>query len=402
MHFPGFESLRALAATMVVVHHAANLAGPDRAGLLSTPAAVMDSGVAVFFVISGLLIYRPFAVAHLGDRATPGVLAFWWRRLLRIVPAYWVVLTFFWAIGSFHLGQDWWRYYLFLQIYSVTTVLGGVVQAWSLCTEMSFYLFIPFWALLVGSIAARRPTRRDRLVVELTGSALLFAGAIASRAAMDLWAPSHRNLGFMWLPTNLDLFATGMALAAVSAYCADAPELRARLDRLARTVGPWWLAAVALFAWYAYAVGPAPFATGYAGIFWQRRQILLAVFSALLLVPTLFGDQAHGLGRRVWAWRPIVWVGLVSYGLYLWHFDWMKRAIAHRDLVTSWPGWFETPQGDSNLWALLAVGMGVGLLFAAISWYVLEEPLGRFKALVGTRPRPRPAPGVTGVEQPTG
>ena len=53
--------------------------------------------------------------------------------------------------------------------------------------------------------------------------------------------------------------------------------------------------------------------------------------------------------------------------------------------------------------AKLARGLAVaGLLFAAISWYVLEEPLGRFKALVGTRPRPRPAPGVTGVEQPTG
>lgn len=383
VHFPGFESLRALAAVMVVVHHAVALSGASRAGRLATPAAVMDSGVAVFFVISGLLIYRPFAVAHLGGRPAPGAAGFWWRRLLRIVPAYWLVLTFFWALGSFHLGHDWWRYYLFLQIYSVTTVLGGIVQAWSLCTEISFYVFIPCWAWAIGRAAARQPSRRGRFAVEMGGIAALFVSAYAARAAMDLWAPSHRNLGFMWLPTNLDLFATGMALATLSAWAVESPATKARLDHWARSVAPWWLAAVGLFTWYAYVIGPAPFLTGYGGLFWHRRQFVLSLFTALLLVPALFGDQRAGLVRRVWSWRPLVWVGTVSYGLYLWHFDWMKAAVGRDDLGGSWPGWLNAPAGDASVVALLAVGLGVGLLFAAVSWYVVEEPLGELKGLIG-------------------
>ena len=103
-HFPCFEGLRALAAVMIVVHHAAATAGNIRAGVLATPAAVMDSGVAIFFVISGFLIYRPFAVAHQAGVSTMPTRSFLWRRVLRIVPAYWAALTFFWAIGAISLG----------------------------------------------------------------------------------------------------------------------------------------------------------------------------------------------------------------------------------------------------------------------------------------------------------
>jgi peptidoglycan/LPS O-acetylase OafA/YrhL len=390
-HFPGFEGLRALAAVMVVVHHAGTLAGPARAGRLHTLAAVMDGGVAVFFVISGFLIYRPFAAAHLAGRAAQPARAFWWRRALRIVPAYWVVLTFFWALGGYDLGGDWWRYYLFVQIYEKATVLGGVVQAWSLCTEITFYLLVPFWAAAVGRLVARSRAAGGASA-ELGACGLLWLAGFASRAAVDAWWPGQRGLAFLWLPTNLDLFAAGMALAVLSARASRSPELADRLDRWARRPELWWAPAAALFAWYAYRVGPAPFETGYAGFFWQRRQFVLGLFTVLLLVPAVFGHGEGGLVRRLWSWRPLVWVGTVSYGLYLWHFDWMKRAIANQAPVGGWRGWVSSPPGDANLVFLLAVGVGVGLLFAGASWYLLEEPLQRFKGLVGgTGGRARPA-----------
>jgi peptidoglycan/LPS O-acetylase OafA/YrhL len=410
-HFPGFESLRALAAVMVVVHHAGTLAGPVRAGHLHTLSAVMDGGVAVFFVISGFLIYRPFVAAHLDGRQAQPARAFWWRRVLRIVPAYWVVLTAFWLLWSYDLGGDWWRYYLFLQIYSKSTALGGVVQAWSLCTEITFYLLVPFWAGAVGRLVARAGRVERRASVELAACGVLFVAGFASRAAFDHWWPQDRGLGFLWLPTNLDLFAAGMALAVVSARAARSPELARRLDRLVVRPELWWVPAGALFAWYAYRVGPAPFETGYAGFFWQRRQFVLALFTVLLLVPAVFGDQQRGLVRRLWSWRPLAWVGGVSYGLYLWHFDWMKRAIANpgagpipgakfgdpRDLPPSWTGWVSSLPGSSNLAFLLAVGLGVGLVFAGASWYLLEQPLQRFKGLV--RGGPPPVAAAPGAER---
>lgn len=387
-HFPGFESLRALAAVTVVMHHAASLAGPARAGRLATPAAVMDGGVAVFFVLSGFLIYRPFVAAHLAGRSGAPWRSFWWRRALRIVPAYWLVLSFFWFIGSFDLGPDWWRYYLFLQIYSPTTAFGGVVQAWSLCTEVTFYLLLPVFAAAVAW-AATRVGARHRPLMQLAGCAALWLGGFASRFAIEQWLPDRRAVSFRWLPTNLDLFAAGMALAVVSAWAADHVELRRRLDRLAALVWPWWTAALALFIWYAYKVGPPVFTSGYSGWFWHRRQLVLALLSALLLVPAVFGDQERGVLRRVWSWRPLVWVGTVSYGLYLWHLDWMGRSVRFGGRA----GWIASPVGDSSMGYLLAVGLGVGLLSAAVSWYLVEEPLQRFKVLVGGARRRRRALG---------
>lgn len=383
VHFGGFELLRAMAAVMVVVHHAASYAGPARSGRLHELAAVMDGGVAVFFVLSGFLIYRPFVAAHLAGRSAQHPAAFWWRRLLRIVPAYWVTLTFFWALGSFSLGAQWWRYYLFLQIYSKTTVLGGVVQAWSLCTEMTFYLLVPVWASALGRLAGFGRSVTVRASAHLGGCGALWLAAVASRWGVERWAPSYRGLAFTWLPTNLDLFATGMALAVVSAWAIHDAPLRTRLDRLAQRVEPWWLAAGALFVWYAYRIGaPSGFEGGYTGWFWHRRQLVLGLFTLLLLVPAVFGDQARGWARRAWSWRPLVWVGGVSYGLYLWHFDWMKRSIQGSNGLASWPGWVRTPPGDSSFVWLLAVGLGAGLLFAAVSWYLLEQPLQRYKRAV--------------------
>jgi peptidoglycan/LPS O-acetylase OafA/YrhL len=390
-HYPGFEPLRALAALMVVVHHAAATAGPVRAGRMHTLAAVADSGVAVFFVLSGFLIYRPFAAAHLEGRRGPSTASFWWRRILRIVPAYWIALTFFWWLGSFSLGDQWWRYYLFLQIYSRETVLGGVIQAWSLCTEMTFYLLVPVWAAAVAALVGARRRATSRLVAQLVACGVLWVAGYGSRYLIDHHYQAQRGMAFDWLVTNLDLFATGMTLAVVSAWSVTHPPTRARLDRVAQWVAPWWLAAAALFTWYAYRVGPADFVTGYTGWFWHRRQLVLAVFTLLLMVPAVFGPDDRGPLRRLWHWRPLAWVGTVSYGLYLWHFDWMKRSIARSDGLGRplWSGWVHSVEGNSNVWYLLAVGLVCGLGFAAASWYLVEQPLQRYKDLVGRPRRPR-------------
>lgn len=277
--------------------------------------------------------------------------------------------------------------HLFLDTYSKGTVLGGVVQAWSLCTEMTFYLMIPAWAWLVRRAAQKATSVRTRALTHLAGTVALRLAAVASRVAIDAWFSGQRGLAFDWLPTNLDLFASGMALATVSVWAFHEPALRGRLDRVATPVAPWWLAAAALFTWTPTAVGPADFVTGYSGWFWHRRQILLGVLTVLLMMPAVFGRQATGWARRLRQVRPLAWVGTVSYGLYLWHFDWMKRSIAGIDGFGAplWPGWRHTPPGNSSFVWLLAVGLGVGLVFVAASWYLLEQPLQRYKDLVSRR-----------------
>jgi peptidoglycan/LPS O-acetylase OafA/YrhL len=220
---------------------------------------------------------------------------------------------------------------------------------------------------------------------QLAACGALYASGFVARQVISSRNPDWRGLSFQWLPTNVDLFAVGMAVASLSAWAATDDRLRARLDRLATHGELWWAAGIALFAWYAARVGPADFEAGYRGWFWQQRQLVLGVMTALLLVPVVFGPQRQGVVRRALRCRPVVWVGTVSYGLYLWHFDWMKLVIPNTNGFTGevvWRGWLHAADGRAPLLVLLAVGLGAGCLFAAMSWSLLEHPLERLKSVV--------------------
>ena len=95
------------------------------------------------------------------------------------------------------------------------------------------------------------------------------------------------------------------------------------------------------------------------------------------MFPAVFGPADQGVVRRLWSLRPLVWVGAVSYGWYLWHFDWMKQAVS----APGRTGWEPALAGDASLLYLLAVGVGLGLGCAALSWHLLEQPLQRWKDL---------------------
>ena len=161
--FPCFDGLRALAALLVIGVHTAFVSGLTGRGL-GRYAARMEIGVSVFFVISGFLLYRPFAVAHFRQEPEPPARHFWARRLRRIVPAYWlafILITYVLHADTIRHGWGSVAIYLgFAQIYSSHHVLSGITQAWSLCTEMSFYLFLPLYAAWLGG--RRWPPLRPR------------------------------------------------------------------------------------------------------------------------------------------------------------------------------------------------------------------------------------------------
>ncbi len=385
-----------MAAGAVVFHHSVAHAWPqyDNVPLVQVPllaklAHVMDGGVAVFFVLSGFLIYRPFVAAHLAGRPQMPARRFYWRRLLRIVPAYWVALSFFWAIGQYHLGGPGqaWRYYAFAQIYDRNTVLGGIVPAWSLNTEISFYLLIPAYAWLLGRLAQAWAARGEgeqgrvarRASVEGAAALMLFAAGYLARQVVSVADPGWRGLSFNWLLTNIDFFAAGMVVAVLSAWAVAQPDRLRWTGALGRSPGACWAAAAVVFTWFAWQIGPAGFATGYRGGYWQLRAAVLALVSLLLLVPAVFGDQDRGAVRRALRWGPVQWLGTVSYGLYLWHLPFLDRLDTHTNPITGvveWKGWIS---GTIHLPAALLVAFGFGLACAAASHYVVERPLQRFK-----------------------
>jgi len=320
--FPCVDGLRGVAAISILVFHVAFISGLGfRHRTLGLFLARLDVGVPLFFVISGFLLYRPYVTAHLTDQPHPGTSSFLVRRLLRIVPAYWVVLAVVsFGLGLKHLGGIGGAliYFGFLQIYDNAHAGGGISQAWSLCTEMTFYLALPAYAWAVRRVA--RAGRSSRRGVEWCGVIGLYTGGLVVRAAItfgDLHQPTDCRLD--WLPATMDLFALGMALAVASATPpSGGPSrlLRAVANRWALC---WGAAAVAYVAVSAAVFRPAdlgrPFSP--AQVLW--REALYGAIGVLAVAPAALGDQDRGAGRRFLRSGPLAWAGIVSYGIYLTH-----------------------------------------------------------------------------------
>ncbi len=310
--FALFDSLRGIAVLAVLAFHSALLTGELGVGAFGHLAAALGPhAVIVFFVISGFLLYRPYLAARAQGRARTPPPLFWRRRVLRIVPAYWLALTVLVIFPGVLVTGGAWRYYLFLQLYDARTLGGGIPVAWTICVEVTFYLSLPLWA---WAMARARP-RRELLALALV-AVLGFAVQVA--AARQLFS----QLVAESLPGQSAWFALGMALAIASVAPAPPRALRAAAAR----PGLCWLAAIAalaalsalapsggLFAIIGQLNSVQPFARVLA------RIVLALVLVAGLLIPAIFDEGGGGVPRRVLAFAPLAWIGMVSYGIYLWH-----------------------------------------------------------------------------------
>ena len=183
--FPAVEGARAVAALGVLLVHVAFVSGvTPGAGAVGDYTARAEIGVGVFFVISGFLLYRPWARAHLTGQTPPALGRYLVRRLLRIVPLYWAVLATTWLLvpaSRPHDVLDAVLLPLFGQVYRGQTVFLGVPQAWSLCVEMAFYLALPLYAALVGRVGRRWGAPQW---AEWCGIAVLYACGLGARALL--------------------------------------------------------------------------------------------------------------------------------------------------------------------------------------------------------------------------
>ena len=372
--FPTFEGLRALCALAIVAFHAGTFTGLTGPGGSAAGSWVrhLNVGVSVFFVLSAFLLYRPFVVAHLRGRPGPRLVPYLARRAVRIYPAYWAALFVAAAVLDHAVLGDWWgklRFYSLTQIYWGDTALGGLPQAWSLCTEVSFYLVLPLWAALLARVGGD-PQRRRR--AHLVGCLAWYVGGLAFRAALR--AGDHA-LGYAWLPANTDLFALGMVLAVVSAGAATGTQ---EPGGLWRTVGERpaaaWLAALCAF-WAVTQMG-FPFEFLQTPTVGEElgRQVLFGLVAVLLVAPGVLGPQDQGPGRRLLASRPLWALGVVSYGIYLWHITVMVE-VDDRLRPAPGPGGVA---GPSSWWALVALSAAISAAVAAASWFVLERPTIRW------------------------
>lgn len=373
VHFPCFDGLRAIAALTVICVHTTFASGFTGRSGLGRYTSRLEIGVEVFFVISGFLLYRPFAVDHFGGKPALPMRTFWARRLRRIIPAYWVAfLLVTYVLHADTVRHAWYSLFIYLgfaQIYSPHYALTGVTQAWSLCTEMSFYLMIPLWAWLLGR--TRRSVDRQ-LRAELLGVLGLTAISLAYRIpVLSFHTPLAETMP-NWLPAYLDQFALGMTLAVFSAWLAATGRRPAWLSHRALPWVCWAGAATAFVAVSNIGLPWTPVTASPVGPS-LVRQTLYGVFALCMVAPAVFGPQDRGLPRRLLRFRPLALVGVVSYGVYLWHEAWMNlwfKWTGDRLFVVPWP-------------EILGFVTVLAVASASLSYVLVERPMQRWGRSAG-------------------
>jgi peptidoglycan/LPS O-acetylase OafA/YrhL len=305
----------------------------------------------MFFVLSGYLLYRAFARAALGRSDPVSIIGYLGRRAARIAPAYYVAI-----VGSLVLvslagdGTPGRRlvdagklplFFCFGQNYSPDTLLKLNAATWTLAVEVAFYALLP----VVGLVALRLGSPRRQ--------AALLGGLVLAGLGWNLadylagWGPVAGHAP----PSFLPYFACGMLVAlAVERGRANGVALSGAGSAALVLAGAALLVANGL--WHVLDRSVDSFTMEVFADF-GAAVAFAAVIASLVL--------GTGAGLRWLAWRPLAWIGTITYGLYLWHIP----------VIVFMRGNGLLPGGALS--ALVALPLAVAL--GAASWYLIEQPL---------------------------
>jgi peptidoglycan/LPS O-acetylase OafA/YrhL len=398
---PCADGLRATAATAVFLHHASFLTGVTFNSRAGAFFARFDIGVPVFFALSGFLLSRPYIDAILDDRSLPDWRGFYRRRVVRIIPAYWLALTatYLWLrpdSATRATGIDYPLHYLFLQIYPADSFPRGISPAWTLAVEASFYAALP----LLAVFAHRRlrtvltPSRRSLLLLGWLTAALL--ASLTYRTVLH--ARGGPMQAVLWLPGMFGEFAVGIAIAVLASWAHRREFARPLTDFLGRHDLLWWTFAALLLVFQSTQLG---LERGLDHANWNRElysEIVRILIATFLLLPVAFGPQDRGIVRRLLRSWPIASLGVVSYGVFLWHVPLIEAVInwtgRHPFLDWSQPG-MSVFSGD--VLVPVAIAFACSVLAGTVSWFAVERPLLR---RAGGRRRATPSPEPTAQAAP--
>jgi peptidoglycan/LPS O-acetylase OafA/YrhL len=375
--FPLSDGVRGIAAIGVVIVHSWLFSGRfgNGTGLANRLVVRLDSMVAIFFMLSAFLLYRPMVAYRAGGPGPPRVRDFARRRFLRIYPAYWVALTCLAIIPGLTgvFSDKWWTFYSLTEyLHPVTNTAVcegqgyrcGLLQSWTLTVELTFYVILPIYAALTARLARGRAVR-SWLRTELVLIALL---AIAS-LTLDVLPLSLREQSWFTytFAAHFDWLGLGLALALLSAAYGRREEALPRPLRIAASnPSMCWAGALALYFVTVFAFKPVPFTVAeFTNQEFLAIHLLQCGIAILLVIPVVFGDPNVGVPRRILANRYLLWLGLISYGFYLW------QVTIGIDLGFG---------GANEGFATVLIGtILIAIPFAAASYYFIERPLMRWK-----------------------
>jgi len=342
--------VRAVAAILVVGTHAAYTTGKYTHGYAGSLGSRMEIGVPIFFVLSGFLLFQPWVRAIVLGRPDPSVRRYAWHRVRRIMPAYVVTVLLAYVIYHYRTagpnpGHNWiglLRNLTLTQIYTDNYMFGylhqGLTQMWSLAVEVAFYVALPLLAYVTLVWLCRRQWRPW----------LLLAGLASAAAITPAWLTLVHTTDFLpdgarlWLPGYLAWFVAGMTLTVLQAM----------------GVRCYGFVAIPL-ALICYLIAATPIAGEPTTSPAKLSEALVkagfyAVIAALMVAPLALGNR--GWYARLLASRPMVWLGEISYEIFLVHLVLMEVVMVEV---------LHTPVYTGSMLALFVVTMVVTV---PVSW----------------------------------
>lgn len=337
------DSLRALSVLAVLLSHWwPGFASPINWGMV---------GVYIFFVISGYVISSSLLAEQAQSRGRINIPAFYLRRTFRIWPAYFLLIAYLYFSGK-GFGRDsvvWHLLFLSDIIPVITKEAATPAHLWSLSVEQQFYLL---WPILFLNFSKR---------TFLLACIALILGSIGSRIYF-LTAGDNYMAALFFLSSNLDCLAAGGLLAAAEQGMF---RLSARAMRAIGIIGSIIIVYIIALSINGDYLSDAAF---------TRSAV------AILTCWLLFELQRNRDFARAVSVQPLLLIGKLSYGIYLYHLN-----------VGYWVADFVDP--TSPAFPLAAGIITIALAFA--SWHLMEQPLIALgKRLASSRSR-RPAEGVT-------
>jgi peptidoglycan/LPS O-acetylase OafA/YrhL len=281
----------------------------------------MEIGVAIFFVLSGFLLFGPWVKAAASGGEPPSVRRYAWHRVRRIMPAYLVTVLVAYTVYHFRTagpnpGHTWiglFRNLTLSQIYADNYLYSylhqGLTQMWSLAVEVAFYVVLPLLAYVLLVVLCRRRWRPVLLLTGLSGLALITPAWLILVHTTDFLPDGAR----LWLPTYLLWFIGGMMLAVLQPMGVRA---------YAMVCVPLALAC--------YFIVSTPIAGAPTTSPAELREALFkaafyAVIATLMVAPLALGDR--GVYAKFLASRPMVFLGEISYEMFLIHLVAMELAM---------------------------------------------------------------------------
>ena len=344
---PAVEGMRACAAMGVVLTHVAFQTGTSN-GVVGRLLHRFDLAVAVFFALSGFLLWRGHAAAARGLRHRPPTGHYLRSRLVRILPGYLVAVVVILTLlpEASHASLTVWLANLTLtQVYVPLTLTAGLTQMWSLSVEVSFYLALPVLAYLAYKLPVRA-----RVPVIAAVALISFGWGL-----LPIHTPQFVNF-LNWPPAYASWFAAGMLLAEWTVSPLGWPHKLAR-NRAAIT-------GIALAAYLISAsplAGPKDLVPATLGQFVVRTS-MGAIVAGALLAPFVLDrpDTPHPIMGS----PAMVTLGRWSYGLFIWH-------LAALVMVFPMVGKF---MFNGNLIIVFILTTVLGFAMAAVSYALIESP----------------------------